>query len=648
MYLKDCLYNNVRVWAALMLLFSSVTFASEISDVNEASSASHVEKFVEDYVLSAMEKHRVAGTTIAMVRNGKLTYAQGFGFSDISEKEKVDVKRTLFRWGSVSKTLTWTAILQLYEKGKISLDADINTYLTDVTIPDTFSEPIRVRDLLAHTTGFEDLIVGHIFEKDTSQVMPLTDYLNRFKPERVRPPGQIFSYSNYGTALAGQIVANVSQMSFEDYVERNIFSPLDMNRSTFREPLPESFEETMKPELIEWISKSFSPKEQGFKQIDHFTFLSSIGPAGAMSSTAIDMAKFAQAHLQKCKNLLNEETCLMMRKPQLSMTSVGDFSVNHGFFHHKKIGGHTRFGHNGGTDYFHSEMGIYPDLDFAIVISSNTTTGKDFNKDIESAIVKFLFGEIKSPALDKSAADSLSSDINRFVGTYINTRRPQSNIEVLYALTLPTITVSKSSDSELLIESNGSLFKAEHIRSNLFVDSENDRHFEFEEDKFGNITYLKSLRTYERVDAYQAPGTRVLMLLITLFLIVVIVLINLVLSMKRFVRREFLQHKNSRKLILLCGSLWLVFIVFLSLAIVHDLGEYTYPYDFPSFWVKAALAFGVLTTLASFMPVYAMLNLWREKETSLIHRIFYSIQVAVVVIFIAQLHAVHLIGFNYF
>ena len=92
--------------------------------------------------------------------------------------------------------------------------------------------------------------------------------------------------------------------------------------------------------------------------------MSSIGPAGAMSATSVDMAKFAYAHLNGCRNLLLPYTCREMRKAQLSMTSVDDFTINHGFFHHRLIGGHERFGHNGGTDYFHSEMGIYPRVRF--------------------------------------------------------------------------------------------------------------------------------------------------------------------------------------------------------------------------------------------------------------------------------------------
>ena len=217
---------------------SANAYAVTSSLLSASVSPQELDVFMREQVQSKMKEHKIAGTTIALVQNGELIYAKGFGYSDISQQKLVNADRTMFRWGSVSITVTWTALMQLVEQGKVSLDADVNDYLINVKIPNTYAEPVRVRDLLAHTAGFEDLIIGHIFEKDPSQVLSLTDYLNKYKPERVRPPGKLFSYSNYSTGLAGQIIANVSQMSFEDYVEKHIFNPLEMIQSTFRSLYP--------------------------------------------------------------------------------------------------------------------------------------------------------------------------------------------------------------------------------------------------------------------------------------------------------------------------------------------------------------------------------------------------------------------------
>jgi len=647
-YLFKGYLKKIWLWATIATLASANAYAVTSSLLSASLSPQELDVFMQEQVQSKMKEHKIAGTTIALVQNGELIYSKGFGYSDIHLKKLVNAQQTLFRWGSVSKTVTWTAIMQLVEQGKVSLDANVNDYLTNVKVPDTYAEPVRVRDLLAHTAGFEDLIIGHIFEKDPSQVLLLNDYLNKYKPERVRPPGKLFSYSNYSTGLAGQIIADVSQMSFEDYVEKHIFTPLEMSQSTFREPLPANFEERMKPELSAFVSKSFSPQDVGFKQIEHFTYLSSIGPAGAMSATSVDMAKFANAHLNGCRNLLLPETCSEMRKAQLSVTSVGDFTINHGFFQHQKYGGHKRFGHNGGTDYFYSEMGIYPELDFAIVISSNTTTGNKFNQDIEKSIVKHLFGSINLRPLDIPKTQSMSKDLSGYIGTYVDTRRPQSNIEILYALSLPSTKVSQGESGQLIVESAGELFHASRVSNHLFADTEKNRHFEFVEDQNGNIIHMKSLRTYDRVEPYKAPENRVLFLLVCIMLIVVMLVANLISSLKRFALHLPVAQKKARKHVVYVTGAWIAFVVFLLISIVHDLGEYTYPYDFPSTWVISALAFGVLATLLSILPIYSMFKLWRDNQIRLFHKIVYAIQVIVILLFIAQLHTIHLIGFNYF
>jgi len=640
-FLFNYLYKKWFYVAALSLLFCVKTFASQVNELDTKIDTTKLHNFIDELVEEKMADAKVAGTTIALVDKDSVLYAKGHGFSNIRQGEFVDANETLFRWGSVSKTVTWTAIMQLVEQGKVSLDADINDYLIDVKIPEAFGRPIYVSDLLAHTSGFEDLIIGHIFEKDPSQVLSLTDYLKKFMPERVRPSGEIFSYSNYSTALAGQIVANVSQMSFEDYVEKNIFIPLNMSKSTFREPLPPGADEQMAPNFASHVSKSFDVKEGKVKQIEHFTYLSSIGPAGAMSSTALDMAKYALSHLDNCDGLLSAETCLKMRQPQLSMTSLNRFTINHGFFQHRKVGGHLRFGHNGATDYFYSEMGVYPELNFAIVISTNTATGKQFNKDIEKAIITYLFGEQEQSNTDVVINQAEELDLERYVGSYLNTRRPQSNIETLYSLILPYLKVSLGTDSSLLIDDGSTVFTTKRIAKNLFADIEENRHFDFVEDS------TESLRTYDKIDAYLAPQNRVLLLLLNFTLILVVFTGCLILSMKRFSAKMQSIHVLAIRRALICSLLCISFIIFLIVGIIHDLGEYAYPYNFPSIWVKTALAIGLVSLFCVALPIRSLFLYWANKQFGMRIKLIYTLAVLIILLFYLQLNSLHLIGFNY-
>jgi CubicO group peptidase (beta-lactamase class C family) len=124
--------------------------------------------------------------------------------------------------------------MQQVEEGKLNLNTDVNTYLTDVQIPATFPQPITLKDLLTHTPGFDDLL--GLFAHTADEVRPLAEILKAQVPNRVRPPGTLPSYSNHGAALAGYAVACVSGLSREDYLEERILRPLGMDHTLVRQP----------------------------------------------------------------------------------------------------------------------------------------------------------------------------------------------------------------------------------------------------------------------------------------------------------------------------------------------------------------------------------------------------------------------------
>src|SRR6202011_5052631 len=174
----------------------------------------------------------IAGAVVAVVKDGKVVTERGFGFSDVAQRTPVDPKQTLFRPGSVSKLLTWTAVMQLVEQGKIDLDADINRYL-DFKIPVREGKPVTMRNLMQHTAGFEEQAKGIM--SDDPKSLKFEALLKQWVPERVFAPGTTPAYSNYGASLAGYIVQRLSGESFDDYMDKHIFAPLDMQYSTFRQ-----------------------------------------------------------------------------------------------------------------------------------------------------------------------------------------------------------------------------------------------------------------------------------------------------------------------------------------------------------------------------------------------------------------------------
>src|SRR3972149_6305202 len=136
--------------------------AAQRENVSTASSQgqgptdpAELEAFLDDLFAQDLEEYHIAGAAVSVVKDGELFFAKGYGYADVENKIPVDPEQTIFRIGSVGKAITWTAVMQLVEQGKLDLDADINTYL-DFRIPATYPQPITLKHLMTHTSGIED------------------------------------------------------------------------------------------------------------------------------------------------------------------------------------------------------------------------------------------------------------------------------------------------------------------------------------------------------------------------------------------------------------------------------------------------------------------------------------------------------------
>lgn len=325
--------------------------------------AEDVNAWLDGYMPYALKTGDIAGAVVVVVKDGQVLTERGYGFSDVAKRVPVDPALTLFRPGSVSKLLTWTAVMQLVEEGKISLDADVNEYL-DFKIPARDGKPITMRNLMQHTAGFEEQAKGIISEDPKA---PAYDtLLKAWVPTRVFAPGSTPAYSNYGASLAAYIVQRLSGESFDSYIEKHIFAPLDMQHSSFRQPLPAA--------LVPLMSKGYplgSEDPRPFEMVGP-------APAGSLSSSGEDMAHFMIAHLQGGEyhgnRILKPETAEMMHNspltmlPPLNRMELGFFETN--------INGHEVIGHLGDTDYFHTSLHLFMEEGVGFYISFNSP-GKD-------------------------------------------------------------------------------------------------------------------------------------------------------------------------------------------------------------------------------------------------------------------------------
>lgn len=315
-----------------------------------------LEAWLDGYIPYALRSGDIAGATIAVVQNGQVLTARGYGYADVAKRIPVDPARTLFRPGSVSKLITWTAVMQLVDEGKLELDADVNRYI-DFRIPARDGKPVTLRNILTHTGGFEE-VGKDLINYEQRPPMPLGAYLKRYVPKRIFAPGATPAYSNWATALGGYIVERASGMPFDDYVEQRILAPLGMTSSTFRQPLPAN----LKPRMAQGYGQA-SQDPAPFEIVVP-------SPAGAMTSTSTDMAKFMLAHLQGGKGLLSPAAWKMMHNspltiiPPLNRMQLGFFETN--------VNGRQVNAHLGDTQGFHTSLHLFMNEGVGLFVSFNS------------------------------------------------------------------------------------------------------------------------------------------------------------------------------------------------------------------------------------------------------------------------------------
>ena len=393
-----------------------------------------LERFVDGVVADGMATDHVAGVTVSIVQGGRVVLVKGYGQS--SPGRPVDAQRDLFRIGSISKSFTWIALMREVEKGRVRLDAPVNDYLPpDMKIPDQgFKHPIRVLDLMGHSTGFAVAERSHIGAPDPARILPLAEEIRSHRPDRVREPGLFSSYSNYAASLAGLMVARLEGVGFENLIERDLTGPLGMTSTTFREPYPTraGLPAPMPAALAVRGATGFLWKDGGYKPMG-FEYISQNAPAGSASTTAPDMARYMQMLLAGGTldgvRVFGPQTAAAFRTP-IMHAPEGVNGWAHGFMIRPLSGGHLSYGHGGSLDRFYSNMSLIPDFDLGVFVSTNTSTGKPLTERLPKLIVERFY----APAAlqpGRAGDPALVSHAFLYEGRYITSRRAFSGLEEL-------------------------------------------------------------------------------------------------------------------------------------------------------------------------------------------------------------------------
>lgn len=589
-----------------------------------------LEAFADGVMNALMGRDHVAGAVLVVVKDGNLFFSKGYGYADVENRVPVDPEETLFRPGSVSKLFTWTAVMQLVEQGKISLDEAVNTYI-DFTIPDTFPEPIAMSHLMTHTPGFED-IGQELFKLDAESTVTLEEYIKARLPERVFPPGEIGAYSNYGTALAGYIVQRISGMPFEDYVQLNILEPLGMQNSTFHQPLPESLASSMAKGYNFQVGEYV---EGGFEFV--------VGtPAGALSATGTDMARFMIAHLQNGQidgtRILAEETAVQMHE-QLFTPDTRFEGMAHGFFR-SRINDKLVLSHGGDTFLFHTNLFLLPEENVGVFISTNGTTGALTAAGMTDAFMdKYYPVEVQGPAQQPSG---FQERIGPFLGEYYLARSNFTTFEKIVSLLSP-VRINMNQEGNLQVSLPGEVSQYVEVEPGLLQDRmEPDNRLVYLTGDEGQHYLIPPIPfTFIKSPWYGTTSFQGLLLVfsIAMFLIAVVRWPFSAIFDRKQREGQSTGSRVARWLGFLASLVGLVFIVWFIMVMMD-----THPaYGVPRIFFQNPPGFNILIVLPMIMAVLSLGMLlflvigWIRKYWSVSGRIFYTMLTIAAFVFVWQM-----------
>lgn len=530
-----------RFFVFLTLLGLAFFINTQAVDANSHNHTSHAElsemgRFIHEQMDAYVNRNHIPNAVMAIVTANGDTFMKGYGQSSLHNGEPTDPEKHLFRTGSVSKIFAWTAVMQLYERGLVDLDEDINSYL-DVDFNHRIlykgdKTPITLRHLLNHTAGFED-VLQNLFS--FSPQPPLREQLLDMVPARIFPPGEVMAYSNWGTSLTGYIVECVTGVSFEDYVEQYIFEPLGMRSSSFRQPLPDDLKKNFVT-AYRWVDGSFLE--------GHFEHMAA--PAGGISTTARDMLLFLYAHLNGGENehgrFMDDATLQTMHTNSFSYHPL-TAGVAHGLLEWYKNGQRIIW-HGGSSTVFDSGFYLLPEsglgLFFAYSGGSYTGHARIMHKFMNAFFPQKIVDEVDYEPL-------LAKEIAELEGFYQQSRMMITSYDKMLNLVMGSLQLRGTSESIIEFSLYDEDYVFEQVVPGVFK-----RVSEKSSYPFGPLDYLvvgkapngrtmlitDGPMTFIKTSWYETPSFAALIFIPSLFLAFTVMLFLIIRLVVKKVRRS--------------------------------------------------------------------------------------------------------------
>ena len=609
-----------------------------------------LEAFLDEELGKEMEKHHIAGAAVSVVKDGELFFAKGYGDADLERDIPVDPEQTVFHVGSVGKLFTWTAVMQLVEEGKLDLDEDINTYL-DFRIPDTYPQPITLKHLMTHTSGFEERWLDSVVS-DTSELVPAREWLVSNMPARVHPPGDYAGYSNYNAMLAGYIVAQVSGEPYDQYIQEHIFDPLGMVHSTAQSPIP--------ADMRAHASVGYIYEDGDFQAFPDYIGQPAGWPSGAHQASVTDMARFMIAHLQHGRysdantagaRILKEATARQMHStaytpdPRLLGAAYGfaDMSDN----------GQRTLGHTGYFPPMSSLLLLLPEQNLGVYVVYNSEGGRELTTQHIGFQRAFFDHYYPAPAVKpiQPPAD-FAERAGRFEGLYRYASWPATTFQKVGGLVgVNTVEISDPGDGTLLLSIGG--YEQRFVEEEPLYFRQVDGQFGmiFREDEGGRITQmytdLMPQYTTVKLNWYETPGFN-----LPLLLVCVLVFLSMIpVAVIRFIRNRRLGGDRKPASRGARVAYWIIvgISVLNLLFVVGMVPGFDPPTELhgAQLIVKIVLGVGVLSAVLTVGALIYSVLAWKNSYWGIATRVHYTLVTVAALAFVWFLNYWNLLGWRF-
>lgn len=500
----------------------------------------NIKNFMDNYFHEKMKDYSVPGASVVVVKDNKEIFKSGYGYSNLESKTKVDIDKTSFPACSVSKLFTATAILQLYEKGELDLDRNIEEYISPYKVINKYDTPVTCRNLLTHSSGIDEESELNVATLDYNLVKKQEYYFNTHPIKVVTEPNTICRYSNIGYNILGYIVEKVSKTSYEDYVKENILKPLEMNDSTIRLKSNDT-------------AKGYT--DEGNKYIENtLAYQYTSGSCGIITTTK-DMENFIIANLNNGKfkdnKILSDKTLKIMQDKQFSNSEVIP-GMGFGFIRSYR-NGEEIIKHEGALPSgYTTTLFILPKENIGIYIATNSLNALPFN--FEEEFLNHFYPKVNNSFNTKNISKRIN--LNEYEGTYRNydgtSKTNIMKLNVLFdssmdmkikdnkdgTLTLCEFTSAKEKIITKLVETEEGVFLREDGRGKVA----------FRFDKSGNVIYAfndTSHNSFEKIKFYDKSQFIVSIIGVSL----IIFITNLLIFIKSFLKRKKELKSNGFKVI---------------------------------------------------------------------------------------------------